>query len=180
MILRSIIYVGILIFFLWDYRKDKKSFKKYIFPIIAITYFGGSDYFINSDDRIRLTVMIIALLLVIRYLFDYYNDYKIEKFREKKRKRKNRERQRLEKADELLEKILEAKNFDLKNKSKSYEIIVEMSSKVSEVVDQISFFNEESGEEVYRYDDYDEIEDESISVLENKLEMFQTEHKKNK
>lgn len=126
MILRTIIYIPIVLFFLWEYRQNKKSFKLLIFPIIALSLLGGTKYYTQLDNRFQLTVLIITILLTGRVLWGYYNEFKIERFRNKKYLRELREKNRVEKSEELMEQILEAKNTAIRNNSSSYEISMEM------------------------------------------------------
>lgn len=177
MILRIILCLGILIFFLWDYKLDPKAFKRYIFPIVIICFFGSTEYFLRLDDRIRLLTLIVVVLLLLRYAWSYYNDYKIERFREKKRIRSIRERDQIERDELILKEILDAKNQDLRERSTSYEIIMDFSDKTYEIEGQLRIF-EDSGSEIVQYRKYKDFEDmEEIGdiVLENQIGMFPIE-----
>ena len=174
MIIRTIIYLGIVLFFIWDMKKDPKSFKKYIFPIVGITYFAGSPYFLNIDDRIQLTIKVITTLTLMFYLWSYYKDFKVEKFREKKRQRDLRDKKRDEENQLMLEDLLEAKNQAIKNKSTSYEITLDMPKTVRQIKGQVSLFK--NSMEKFIDDDYqpDQSQTERLKqeVLDNQIDIF--------
>ncbi|MDO5028159.1 MAG: hypothetical protein Q4E36_02730 [Bacillota bacterium] len=174
MIIRTIIYLAISMFFIWDIKKDKKPFKKYIFLIIAITYFAGSPYFLQIDDRIQLTTRIIAALITAFYLSSYYKDFKVEKFREKKRQRDLRDQQRQADNQILLENMLKAKNQGRENNSRSYEITLDMPRTVAQIKGQTSFFKDyKEARHIESYDSIQEQEEEKkTQVLENQLDIF--------
>lgn len=155
-------------------KKDPKAFKKYIFPIIGITYFAGSPYFSNIDDRIQLTIKVITTLTLMFYLWSYYKDFKVEKFREKKRQRDLRDKKRDEENQLILEDLLEAKNQAIKNKSSSYEITLNMPKTVRQIKGQVSLFKS-SMEEFIDDDNYlDETQTErpEQEVLDNQIDIF--------
>lgn len=174
MIIRTIIYLGIVLFFIWDMKKDPKSFKKYIFPIVGITYFAGSPYFSNIDDRIQLTIKVITTLTLMFYLWSYYKDFKVEKFREKKRQRDLRDKKRDEENQLILEDLLEGKNQAIKNKSTSYEITLDMPKTVRQIKGQVSLFK--NSMEEFIDDDYpldqSQTERPKQEVLDNQIDIF--------
>lgn len=176
MTIRIIIFLGITLYFLWDYRKDKKDFKPFIFPIIGIVFFASTDYYVNLDSRIRMIFFIVALLLTIYYLFKYYKDFKIERFREKKRVRSQREQERMLRDEMLLNEILKAKSESLGTNSSSYEITMNLSSRY-EIEGQMKLFDDD--DHLPRYEEFyeDEIESEPTVYenLENQIGMFEDE-----
>lgn len=177
MIIRSIIYIGILSFFLWDYKQDPKKFKSYVFPIIAVTFIAGTSLFTKLDYRIQLTFQIITGLLTILYLWGYYKDFKMERFKEKKAQREMRQLQRQTRDEDLLRDILEAKNKSRRNKSSSYEISIDISSKAYNLSGQMNLFNDNQ-EELLEFEEAfeDQIEKETNNqVLENQLGIFDNE-----
>lgn len=174
MIIRTIIYLAILLFFIWDIKKDPKAFKKYIFPIIGITYFAGTPYFLNIDDRVQLTIKVITTLTLMFYLWSYYKDFKVERFREKKRQREIRDKLREEENQLILEDLFQAKNEALKSKSSSYEITLDMPKTIRQIKGQVSLFKnstEEFIDDDYQ-EDYKEIKKPKQEVLDNQLDIF--------
>lgn len=173
MIIRTIIYLAITIFFLKDIKRNYKPFKRFSFPIIAITYFGGTKYFINSDNRIQLTIHIITAIMTVIYVWGYYKDFKIERYKNKKKLRENRDKERILKDEAILKNILEAKNSDIKQKSRRYEITMDMPKSISQISGQLNLFND-SKEELFIYED-EFIEDNKnkSTVLENQMEIFE-------
>lgn len=174
MIIRTIIYLGIVLFFIWDMKKDPKSFKKYIFPIIGITYFASSPYFLNIDERIQLTIKVITTLTLMFYLWSYYKDFKVEKFREKKRQRDLRDKKRDQDNQLILENLLETKNHDLKSKSSSYEITLDMPKTVRQIKGQVSLFKNFMEEfiDVDYYKNEGQVEPPVQEVLDNQIDIF--------
>lgn len=179
MIIRTIIYLAIVFFFVWDIKKDPRAFKKYIFPIIGITYFTGIPYYENIDDRIQLTIKVIVTLILIYYLWSYYKDYKVEKFREKKRQREIRDRQREEENQLILEDLFQAKNQARKNKSSSYEITLDMPKTIRQIKGQVSLFKNSLEEftEKTPYKEENKIEKPKQSILHNQIDIFDLDKK---
>lgn len=174
MILRIIMFIGVIAYFLWDYSKDPKRFKRIVFPIVAISFFASTDIYVRLDNRIKLILFIIVLIMTFRYALAYYNDYKIERFREKKRIRRIRDRERIERDEEILREILNVKNQEVREKSSSYEIVMDFSKKTIEQKGQINFLGIDEMPYVgdsFEYD-WDELE-EHEEVLENQIGMFE-------
>lgn len=176
MIIRTIIYVGIIFFFIWDMKKDPKSFKKYIFPIIGITYFAGTPYFLTIDDRIQLTTKVLTFLFTAFYLWSYYKDYKVERFREKRRLREIRDRQREEDNQVLLEEMIQAKNTARKTKSTSYEFTLDLPKSYEQLKGQTSLFGDSNPGRPYEdykvHVDKDQDEEKEDQVLDNQIDIF--------
>ncbi len=139
MILRTIIFLIILGYFIKDYKEDKKKFKLLVLPIIALTYFGGTEVFSSLDSRFKLTIIIISGLLIMRTLYEYYKDYKKEKFFHVKEQRKIREQERLERDLQIIKDIEEKRLQNSLEEDKNQE--VRKSSKIAEF--EISFDNED-------------------------------------
>lgn len=175
MILKTITFIGVILYFLWDYSKYPKSFKKLIFPIMGISFFAGTPIYMGLDDRIKLITVIIVALLTLKYGLSYYNDYKIERFREKKRIRSIRNKERIQRDEKILKEILDAKNQDLRDKSSSYEITMDFSKRAYETRGQISFigFEENPFEEEYDVEEFWEEELDKEEILENQIGMFE-------
>ena len=175
MILRTFIFLGIVGFFIWDYTKDPKKFKRLVFPIIGISYLASTNFYLNLDDRIKLITMVIVALFTIRYSFAYYNDYKKERFREIKRLRNIRDKERIERDTLLLKEILDAKNQEIRKKSSSYEITMEFSDTSIESPRQIAFLRLEDApfEDYYLEEEDIETDRSSIEILENQIGMFE-------
>lgn len=110
MILRTIIFIAILIYFIWDYKQNKKNYKLLVLPIIGLTYFGGTDIFDRLDDRIQLSIVIITVVLTIMLIWKYYQDFKLERFKHKKYMRSLRDKSRQAKDEQLLAEIELAKS----------------------------------------------------------------------
>lgn len=172
MILRTILFAGALTFFLWDYSVDSKAFKRAVFPVIGISYFASTDLYSGLDNRIKLILVVILVIFTLRYAISYYNDYKKERFREKKRIREIRNRERIEQGEQLLEEILEAKNQGLREKSSSYEIIMDFSEKSLGSQGQISFLGIVENPYIIEFEEEEIIEETGSPVLENQLDMF--------
>lgn len=170
---RIIIFLIIAGYFIWDYRKDKKDFKPFIFPIIGIAFFASTEYYVRLDNRLKLVLLIIAVILTAYYLFRYYKDFKVERFREKKRIRKVRSDMRNREDAKLLEEILEAKNESIRNKSSRYEITMDMKSDYN-LDGQMKLFEDEK-EELPKYERFYEPEEEKDNneILENQIGMFE-------
>lgn len=141
MILRTIIYIGIILFFTKDIKTDKKPFKKYVFPIIVITYIAGTDWFLKADSRIQLTSQILTGLFVVLYLSGYYSNYKLERYKEKKRIREERKIERYKRDEELLQEISQVKHKGIKKRSASYEITMDLPNRSSDDNNQTKTLN---------------------------------------
>lgn len=179
MIIRTIIYLAIVFFFIWDIKKDPRAFKKYIFPIIGITYFAGTPYYGNIDHRIQLTIKVIVTLILVYYLWSYYKDYKVEKFREKKRQREIRDRQREEENQLILEDLFQAKNQAIKNKSSSYEITLNMPKRIRQIKGQVSLFKNSIEDFIEERPYKEEVKagKQGQEILDNQIDIFDLDKK---
>lgn len=175
MILKTITFIGVILYFLWDYSKYPKSFKKLIFPIMGISFFAGTPIYMRMDDRIKLITVIAVALLTLKYGLSYYNDYKIERFREKKRIRSIRDKERIQRDEKILKEILDAKNQNIRDKSSSYEITMDFSTRAYENRGQINFIGLEENpfDEQYVIEEKWEEEPNTEEVLENQIGMFE-------
>lgn len=175
MILRIFIFLGIIGYFVWDYTLDSKRFKRLVFPIIGISFLASSDFYVGLDDRIKLITVVILALFTIRYSLAYYNDYKKERFREKRRIRDIRDRERIERDTLLLKEILDVKNQDIREKSSSYEITMDLPRTSSQSASQIDFLGieDKSFEENPFEDESWKVETPKAQILENQIGMFE-------
>lgn len=172
MLTRIVLFLGISAFFVWDYFQDKKPFKIYVAPLIVISFFASTDYYVKLDERLRLVILVIFFLILCYYAFLYNHDYKVEKFREKKRLREIRESERNVKTEELMQEILDAKHSSRGINTDRVEITLDM-KKVEKTAGQLSFVSKSGEPEQSSPEVETKAEDvESPKVLENQLDMF--------
>lgn len=174
MIVRIILFLGISGYFVWDYLQDKKAFKIYIAPLIVISFFASTDYYVSLDERIRLVILVVFFLILIYYGFRYNQDYRVEKFREKKRLRTIREEERNRKSEELMQEILNAKHDGKGINTDRLEFTLEMSD-IENAARQLSFISDpkrSAADEVKAFEE-EVFEEEKEEVLENQIGMFE-------
>lgn len=181
MIVLAIIFILASLYFLWDYRQDPKLYKFRIIPVIAICFFGTTEYFQALDERLKLSLLVVAILITANIAYEYYRDFKVVSFREKKRLRDEREESRKEQSDKILEEIYELKHGLRKATVRSQEINMDFQVTDYKEVKQLTVFGD--------YIDFEELSDKdnidfgpNVSVQEiavnheAQLEMFHVEH----
>ncbi len=91
MIVRIILYSALLALVFNDYRKNRKKFTLKIVPVVLLSFFGTTEYFINLDERLQILIVVVTVGLAINTLYSYYKDYKLMRYRIMKEKREQRE-----------------------------------------------------------------------------------------
>ena len=90
MIVRGVIYIGLTLLILREYRKSSKKLLLKILPIIGLSLFGTTKYFTSLDERLQTLIIVITVLIAMNTLYCFYKDYKVERYRALKKMRENR------------------------------------------------------------------------------------------
>lgn len=178
MIVLIILFSLAALYFLWSYKEDPKLFKIRLIPVIGICFFAATDYFQLLDERLQLSLLVIAILITLHFAYEYYKDFKLVRFREKKRIREEREELRREQSDKILEEI-----FELKHGLRKPSREINLSSMIIDYKDvkQLTVFGDavdflEFMEEGNLDPGPNAISTVETDKIDSQLEMFHVEH----